>query len=106
MPEATLSKAGIVARNDRMRAILPFSHVADRFVMTRGIAAMEDEQKFEAITAVKSFDTFTNDNDPHGEHDFGAFTLKSGDKCFWKIDDYNGTDGIRCLLTILLADEY
>ena len=103
---ATLTKTGIAARNDRMRAILPFSHPADRVVMTCGIAALEEGARFEAITAVKDFATFTKDNDPHGEHDFGAFTLSTGDKCFWKIDDYQGHEGIRCVLTLLLAEEW
>lgn len=106
MPEGTLTKAGIAARNDLIRSRLPFSHPADRFVMTCGIDALEDAEKFEALTAVKSFDAFTEDNDPHGEHDFISVTLKSGTKCFWKVDDYNGHDGIRCVVTLLLADEY
>ena len=40
-----------------------------------------------ATRAVASFAAFTEDNDPYGEHDFGAFHL-SGDKLFWKIDTY------------------
>jgi hypothetical protein len=32
-----------------------------------------------------AFDTFTNDNDPHRERDFGSFDL-DGEKLFWKID--------------------
>jgi len=32
---------------------------------------------------VRAFDAFTNDNDPHGEHDFGAID-EGGVRCFWK----------------------
>ena len=36
-----------------------------------------------AIRTVATFDAFSADNDPHGEHDFGSFEL-AGDKFFWK----------------------
>ena len=66
--------------------------------------------------AVTEFSQFAKDNDPHGEHDFGAFELH-GHKCFWKIDAYNqnytmGSDDPSDLtktcrvLTIMLAEEY
>ena len=34
---------------------------------------------------MSQFSEFTPDNDPHGEHDFGSFTLV-GREFFWKID--------------------
>ena len=37
---------------------------------------------------VETFDTFTEDNDPHGERDFGAFE-HDGQRIFWKIDYYD-----------------
>jgi hypothetical protein len=39
------------------------------------------------IQEVAEFDTFTNDNDPYGEHDFGSLTYM-GQPVFWKIDYY------------------
>ena len=70
---------------------------------------------------VETFDSFTPDNDPHREHDFGAFE-HGGHKIFWKIDYYDrasfGTgrdmgsedpsDPAQTLrvLTIMLASEY
>jgi len=39
---------------------------------------------------VESFDSFTEDNDPHGEHDFGAFEHEA-QRIFWKIDPINGS---------------
>jgi len=65
---------------------------------------------------VETFDAFTPDNDPHGEHDFGAFE-HNGQKIFWKIDSYapdmeHGSEDpsdpaqtVR-VLTIMLASEY
>ena len=35
-----------------------------------------------------SFETFSEDNDPHGQHDFGAFD-HAGRRIFWKIDTYD-----------------
>lgn len=65
---------------------------------------------------VAEFDNFTEQNDPHSEHDFGAFELH-GHKCFWKIDAYNqdySTGSVdpsdlaktRRVLSIMLAEEY
>lgn len=64
-----------------------------------------------------TFDTFTADNDPYGEHDFGAFDA-GGEKIFWKIDYYDARDPdlgadnpadpetTERALTIMLASEY
>lgn len=63
---------------------------------------------------VIDFDTFTEDNDPYGEHDFGSVELE-GVKYFWKIDYYDEQlekwsdpldDRTRRILTIMRADEY
>jgi len=66
--------------------------------------------------AVASFDQFTENNDPHGEHDFGAVDI-DGEKIFWKIDYYDlslkyhspdATDAsvTHRMMTIMLASEY
>ncbi|CAN0590562.1 unnamed protein product [Laminaria digitata] len=63
-----------------------------------------------------SFDVFTEDNDPHGEHDFGAFEV-ADQKIFWKIDYFDlalsgyspdpaNRDVTHRVLTIMLASEY
>lgn len=107
MPETKeLTNVEIAARNDKIRKLLPFSHKDDRIVMTRGINSMGPIIVAEAIGAVQKQDKFEEGDDPYGEHDFGVFELTTGDKCFWKIDDYNGHDGIRCVLTVMLASEY
>jgi hypothetical protein len=106
MPETTLTAADKAHRNDTIRSILPASHRQDRVVYTAGLSALGSAVLAEAFMAVRTFKDFSEGNDPYGEHDFGAFELSTGDKCFWKIDDYNGYDGIRCVLTVLLAEEY
>ena len=42
------------------------------------------------LEAVRTFADFTADNDPYGEHDFGAVEIDSR-RCFWKIDLYEKT---------------
>jgi hypothetical protein len=96
--------------NDRFRQTL----AGGRVVMTRGIADREDNSA--VIARVRQFSDFSSDNDPYGEHDFGAFD-HAGDKIFWKIDYYDRA--LQCgsedpsdpeattrVLTIMLADEY
>lgn len=102
----TTTAEKIAARNDRIRAMLPMTHRDDRFVATAGLVALGGGAVAEALGKVANFSEFTEDNNPHQERDFGAFTLSSGERCFWKIDDYRGHDGIRCVLTILLAEEW
>ncbi|WP_147114883.1 DUF3768 domain-containing protein [Tateyamaria sp. syn59] len=68
------------------------------------------------IQKVAQFDDFTDDTDPHGEYDFGAFELH-GHQLFWKVDAYDtdyamGSDDptdlskTRRVLTIMLAHEW
>ncbi len=65
---------------------------------------------------MRAFSDFDDDNDPHGEHDFGVVEMR-GYKCFWKIDYYDADsemlspdpadpDVTRRVLTVMLADEY
>ena len=53
--------------------------------LTQGIAALPDADRSAICEKVETFDSFNADNDPHGEHDFGAFE-HGGHKIFWKID--------------------
>jgi len=77
----------------------------NRLVVTPGILGLGDAAVVVALNKVAAFDDFTEDNDPYGEHDFGTFTVE-GEKCFWKIDNYNGQEGIDLLMTVMLAWEY
>ncbi len=91
--------------------------------ITQGILHLPDFLMLPVIERVRTFDAFTPDNDPHDEHDFGAFTIE-GHKVFWKIDYYSlDAEGeLDCdagrsedpsdpaktarVLTIMLAEEY
>jgi len=85
-------------------------------MMTASVDQLPDCVKAEALTKAATFDGFTEDNDPHGEHDFGSFELV-GRKFFWKIDYYDKE--CRCgsedpadaakttrVLTLMLAEDY
>jgi len=56
--------------------------------MTRGIQALPDEDRLQVFNLVKTFNDFSEDNDPYKEHDFGAFDYK-GERIIWKIDYYD-----------------
>ena len=61
--------------------------LAGRVFQTEGIAALPPRVQSAIREKVESFDSFTGDNDPHGEHDFGAFE-HAGERMFWEIDYY------------------
>ena len=88
-----------------------------RVYMTAGIDALAGNVRAEALDMVRTFDAFTQDNDPHGEHDFGSLEI-DGQNVFWKIDYFDkldpdlgaedpadGTTTER-VLTVMLAEEY
>ena len=87
-----------------------------KVVMTAGVDALPDMVKAAALQKAATFDQFNEDNDPHGEHDFGSFEL-CGRKFFWKIDYYDrdmqyGSEDpsdpsqTTRVLTVMLASEY
>jgi hypothetical protein len=42
----------------------------------------------EVLQKVRAFKVFTPDNDPYGEHDFGAFDFNTK-RIYWKFDYYD-----------------
>ena len=85
-------------------------------LITAGVDAMLAEQRKSLLAKVRAFDVFTEDNDPRGEHDFGAID-EGGVRYFWKIDYYDrdmtmGSDDpsdpavTTRVLTVMLAEEY
>lgn len=87
-----------------------------KLIQTQGICALPDEDQSAIREQVEKFNSFTNDNDPWGEHDFGAFK-HNDNRIFWKIDYYDPTytyhsedaadaSKTRRVLTIMLAEEY
>ena len=106
------NSAKVRALNDAFRATFAGGQV----VMTIGVNALSKEMVTEVIGKVRAFDTFTADNDPNKEHDFGSFDV-GGDKFFWKIDYYDTSlefgspdpsdpSVTSRVLTIMRADEY
>ena len=87
-----------------------------KVVMTAGVDALPDMVKAAALQKAATFDEFNEDNDPHGEHDFGSFEL-CGRKFLWKIDyfgramehgseDPSDPDKTTRVMTVMLASEY
>ena len=104
--------ARIRTLNDAFRATFSGGQV----LMTSGVDALPDMVKATALRMVTAFSAFDQENDPHGEHDFGAFEL-CGRRLFWKIDYYDtdcrfGSEdpsdaaNTTRVLTIMLASEY
>lgn len=69
--------------NDQFRKTM----TGGRVLITCGISAREDVA--EIIERVRTFDQFDAGNDPHLEHDFGAFHMSDTQQIFFKIDYYN-----------------
>jgi len=85
-------------------------------MLTQGILALGGEAQRQILDRVKTFDAFTLDNDPYGEHDFGSFE-HDGQRVAFKIDYYdlsltygseNPADAsiTRRVMTIMLMDEW
>ena len=104
--------ARIAALNDALRR----HRSGGRLVATAGVMALGEDRLPAVLEAVASFTAFTDDNDPHHEHDCGSFE-HDGERLFWKIDNYdhdlrfaspdpaNRAVTTR-VLTIMLAGEY
>ncbi len=113
MTSITTSKADRIRElNDAFRR----AFVGGAVMITAGVEAMPADQRRSLLQKVRAFDAFTEDNDPHGEHDFGAID-EGGVRCFWKIDYYDRATEMGSpdpadpavttrVLTIMLADEY
>ena len=102
----------IATLNDKFRR----SFINGKVLLSAGIAAMSSEDKANIVSLVQNFNTFTPDNDPYGEHDFGSFDYK-GNKIFFKIDYYDLNNQYHSenpanptitnrVMTIMLAEEY
>jgi len=87
-----------------------------RVMMTQGVVALGNERVAQVMRLIRTFDRFDSANDPHEEHDFGAFEL-GGDRFFFKIDYYDLS--LTCgsedpsdprettrVMTVMLASEY
>jgi Protein of unknown function (DUF3768) len=108
----TGTAARVAELNDQLRKTL----AGGRVMMTAGVQAIGPGFVAKVIAAAQQFTDFNPDNDPYGEHDFGAFEV-DGHRLFFKIDAYapdmqhgseDPTDPAKTVrvLTLMLADEY
>ncbi len=102
----------IAQLNDRLRK----TGRGGQIVMTSGVQALIEENAGPLLEALGDYDSFDEDNDPHGERDFGDLDY-AGAELLWKIDYYDTqlkfgsedpaiTDVTVRVLTIMLAEEY
>lgn len=98
--------------NDKLRK----SFSGGKVLITRGVADLDIEEQLQIIRLVQNFNQFTPDNDPYGEHDFGAIEFQ-GNVYFWKVDYYDldyqylspdpsDSSVTNRVLTIMNAGEY
>lgn len=99
------TSAKIAEINDRFRRTETMS-------LTNGVFVLQDVLGL--IRAVRDFSSFTKDNDPYGEHDFGKLSWE-GVTIFWKMDYYDPSFELWCdplhpecerVLTVMTAEEY
>ena len=105
-------RARVRALNDQLRRHL----TGGRAVMTPGIAALGSEAVQRLVQTIAVFDDFCTANDPHDEHDFGAFNYE-GVQVFFKIDYFDKDLNFHSpdpadpsvterIITLMLAEEY
>ena len=98
--------------NDQLRRNL----LGGKAVMTPGVAALGSEAVQRLVQTIAVFDDFCTANDPHGEHDFGAFDFE-GVEVFFKIDYFSKDLNFHSpdpgdptvterVITLMLAREY
>jgi hypothetical protein len=113
VPADTVQNRRVRALNDRFRT----QGLGNGAVLlTQGIQEAGQAFVVATIEAVRTFSDFSEENDPWGEHDFGAVEI-DGQKVFWKLDYYDptitqGSENpanealTHRVLTIMLASEY
>jgi len=112
MSTCSESKDRIRDLNDTLRSTFGGGAV----IITAGGAALDLPCRSQLLAAVRRFDAFSPDNDPHGEHDFGAIKI-AGETYFFKIDCYDRSMTFASpdaadpavttrVLTVMRSDEY
>ncbi|MCJ2135112.1 DUF3768 domain-containing protein [Methylobacterium sp. J-026] len=111
-PAAADPVARVRALNDAFRRTFSGGQVVE----TPGVVELPEADRIVLLLAVRRFSSFDPDNDPYGEHDFGAVEV-GGETFFWKIDTYDRAllghspdpadpNVTTRVLTIMRADEY
>lgn len=110
---ASATKTGRIRElNDNLRRTFAGGQV----MLTAGVNALPDRTKAQVLVAVREFNAFDRDNDPHGEHDFGSIEIDDL-QVFFKVDYYDeqmqflsddpsNPACTRRVMTVMLADEY
>ena len=104
--------ARIRALNDDLRQHLS----GGTAVITLGVAALGSAAVERIVKTIAVFDDFCHANDPHEEHDFGAFEA-DGATIYFKIDYFDQDLSMHSpdpadpavthrVITIMLAEEY
>jgi len=77
--------SGLAEQNDAFRRSCEWlPPLKGEHVHTSGIEALGLETVLDLWAKVRSFVSFTENNDPYGEHDFGSFDHPQAGKVFWK----------------------
>jgi hypothetical protein len=107
------------SKTDRIRSLndaFRRTFIGGAVMITAGVEAMPLDQRRSLLQKIREFTAFGEDNDPHGEHDFGAVD-EAGERFFFKIDyydlktEYGSPDPAdpavtTRILTVMRADEY
>ena len=107
------------SKTDRIRSLndaFRRTFVGGAVMITPGVEALALEARKSLLHKVRSFEAFSEDNDPHGEHDFGALE-EAGERFFWKLDYYDRKTEFGSpdpadpavttrILTVMRSDEY
>ena len=102
----------IAALNDEIRC----KGLGGRIMITSGIQELGQSALLQIKMMIATFDEFNEDNDAHGERDFGMIKY-NGETIFWKIDYYDkelefgspdptNPDVTTRVMTIMLDNEY
>ena len=112
MAALAVQHESVQALNDQLRQ----HGIGGTIVVTSGLQALGDDAVSLIIQAVAKFDALDHDNDPYGEHDFGAVQVH-GHRVFFKIDYYDVSlryhspdptdpDVTSRVMTVMLPEEY
>ena len=118
--ERAARAARIAAQNDAFRkAVIPCGPPCDlpgRVLVTRSVQARGDAFVRAALEAVAGDETFTPENDPYGDHGFGAVIVEAT-RVWWRIDLFDldfrfdseqpdDPDATTRVLTIMLPEDH
>ena len=113
---STVERSERVSRIRALNYQLRARFAGGMVVITAGVQHLSAAAIARILVVIREFDNFNGDNDPYGEHDFGAL-VADGHQIFWKIsyydkllehgsEDPSSPESTSRILTIMLAPEY